>query len=238
MKVKLLAVVAAAVLVTAFGHAVEKSKRPTAARPVTAVAPGVALQTGPIAAPVNLHVNGPNVASSTTMDLSWMDMSNNEANFHIARTYANNPGSQAPLIAVLPANATKYHDTGLDPETKYKYVVAASRGDQWSTAVEAIGMTNPRPPKNLQAKALSGKKIQVTFQNGSNVADLIVLERSTGSPGAFQKIFQGPATTSTSYVDEGLTPQTKYFYRLLSLKLPFNFSDYTPHVGVTTLAPQ
>jgi hypothetical protein len=236
MKTKLVLFVFAVVVVAALAHAVEKSKVPPSSRvPVAGAPPPVMPSDGPIAAPTFFHASGPMAASSTTLDLSWMDNSNNEGNFNISRKIVTGSSYPNTPLAVLPANTTKYHDSGLEPETTYTYILAASRGTTWSTATEATATTNPRPPKNLQAQALGPKRARLTWLNKSNTADLIMLERSTGNNSSFQKIFQTQAGATPSYEDVGLAPQTQYFYRLVALKLPFQASDYTTAVAVTTL---
>ena len=240
MRTKLFVLMSAAVLVAALVHAVEKSKLPPSAKaPNTGTMPGLT-PGGPITAPSNFHGAGPMATSSTTIDLGWTDNSNNEDKFRICRKFAGQANYPETPIAMLPANTTKYQDTGLQAETSYSYILAASRGEgtnsTWSTAVETIAMTNPRPPANLQAKATGAKQVKLAWPNASKAANLIMIERSTGNSNSFQKIFQTQPVNIATYVDEGLAPNTQYFYRLVVVKLPFNASDYTPAVSVVTPA--
>jgi hypothetical protein len=237
MKTKLLVLMVAAAGVAAFSQAAEKGKLVPSARPgntgTTAVP--VLLPDGPIADPSNFHAGGPMTPSSTTIDLNWMDNSNNESGFKISRKIASWASYPPTPLAQLGPNTTKYHDTGLEPETTYSSILAAHRnGTVWSHAVEVTATTNPRPPTNLQAQALSPKKVQLSWQNHSNTANLIMIERREGN-GGFGKIFQTQAMNTATYLDEGLKSGTAYSYRLVVLKLPFNASDYTPVVSAVTM---
>jgi len=246
MKTKLVILGSAVLLAVAFAQAIAANKLAPDVKPSqVAPPPGSSLggtlgpppeQSGPLEAPTYFHAGGPVEPSSTTLNLTWKDNSTNESSFRICRKIVTWTSYPVTPIAVLPANTTKFHDTGLDPETTYSYVLAAfnAAGTKSSFAIETTATTNPRPPADLKAQAVSGKKVKLTWKNTSNAANLIMIERSTGTPGAFQKIFQKEPITISSYVDEGLTPHTKYFYRLVVLKLPFNASDYTPNVSVVT----
>jgi hypothetical protein len=238
MRARLLVLMVAVAFVAGLSQAVEKGKAVPSARPGNAgtapAAPGLP-DTSPVADPTFFRVTGPVTTSSTTLDLAWMDNCTNENGYKISRRKVNTTYSETP-IANLGPNATKYHDTGLEPETTYWYVLAAFRGNVYSHAVEASGMTNPLSPANLTAQALSPKKVQLSWQNRSKVANLIRIERSEGNGGNFQKIFQTEPINIVTYLDTGLKPGTTYTYRLVVLKLPFNASDYTAAVSVVTPA--
>ena len=121
------------------------------------------IPSGSPAAPAYFHASGPNATSSTTMELSWKDNSNNEEGFWIARrpSYQGNYPS-SPQIKVGP-NVTQYHDTGLEPETTYYYIIASVVGTLVSPAsVETSAMTNPRPPENFTATALSSSEVKLS----------------------------------------------------------------------------
>jgi PKD repeat protein len=75
--------------------------------------------TGPPKDPSNLVTT---VVSSSQINLSWIDNSNDETGFAIER--AVNGGSWAPL-ADVGANVTTFANTGLAPSTSYQYQVRA-----------------------------------------------------------------------------------------------------------------
>src|SRR5258705_545173 len=77
----------------------------TAASPATPVAP------------TNLAAVA---ASSSQVNLSWSDNSNNETGFKVQRSTNGNSFS---LVATLGANVTTYANTGLTASTRYYYRV-------------------------------------------------------------------------------------------------------------------
>ena len=191
---------------------------------------------GPSAAPTNFHAYAPMATSSTTLNLTWTDNANNEDGFWIARRpfyQGNYPNTPTIKIGT---NVTKYLDTGLEPETTYYYIIASVRGSNVSPSPEETSATtNPYPPENLQATALSSSEVKLTWTNRSKVADLIMIERRTGN-GNYGKVYQKEPVNINTYTDKGLKPGTSYAYRLVVMKLPFNASDYTLGVSVVTPA--
>ena len=63
--------------------------------------------------------------SSSQINLSWTDNSNNETGFKVYRT---NHGKAFKEIATVGANVTTYADTGLKASTTYRYRVRAYNG--------------------------------------------------------------------------------------------------------------
>jgi hypothetical protein len=72
-------------------------------------------------APSNLIATA---VSSSEIDLSWSDNSNNETEFKIERS--TDLGITFNQIATVGADVTTYPDTGLTPLTTYVYRVRAS----------------------------------------------------------------------------------------------------------------
>src|SRR5207237_3246233 len=88
------------------------------------------------AAPTNLAATA---ASSSQINLSWTDNSNNETGFKIERS--TNAGVTFTQIATVGANVTTYPNIGLTPLTAYSYRVRASNsaGDSdYSNTATAI----------------------------------------------------------------------------------------------------
>jgi FtsP/CotA-like multicopper oxidase with cupredoxin domain len=79
----------------------------------------------PPAAPTGLVATA---ASSSSIDLSWTDNSNNELYFKIERSGVTNPLTYVPVNTV-DADVTSYSDPGLEAFTKYFYRVIASNND-------------------------------------------------------------------------------------------------------------
>jgi hypothetical protein len=66
------------------------------------------------------------VASSTSIQLTWSDISNNEDGFSIERSLSSSSGFSQ--IATVGGNTTSYTSTGLNPATTYYYRVRAFNG--------------------------------------------------------------------------------------------------------------
>jgi hypothetical protein len=76
------------------------------------------------AAPTNLAATA---VSSSQINLSWTDNSNNETGFKVERS-KNGNGNSFSQIATVGANVTTYSNTGLSRATKYYYRVRAYNG--------------------------------------------------------------------------------------------------------------
>jgi hypothetical protein len=77
-------------------------------------------QPEPPAAPSNLAAMN---LTTTSIELTWQDNSNNELGFQIQRSTSS--GGHWKVVGKVGAGVTSYTDTGLDPLTTYYYQVAA-----------------------------------------------------------------------------------------------------------------
>ncbi len=153
--------------------------------------------------------------SSTEIDLSWADNSNNEAGFKIARS--TDGFITYTLLATTSPNVTAYKDnTGLVAGTTYYYAVRATNtyGDSgWSNQV---GVTTPQSPpaapSSLTTKAASASEIDLTWTDNSTNETGFKVERSTDGTNFTQ--IATPSANATTYSDTGLTANTKYYYRI------------------------
>jgi len=104
----------------------------------------------PLEAPSNLMATS---VSTSQIDLSWTDNSDDEDDFHIERSP---DGINWTEIATVPANTTSYSDTGLDCGTEYHYRVRAHRhsDDQYSGwSNETVATTQPCPTYSQRVNA-------------------------------------------------------------------------------------
>ena len=92
--------------------------------------------------------------SSSQINLTWRDNSNNESGFHIWRY-----DSSWSQIAVLGANRTSYSDTGLSASAKYRYALRAYKStgtSSWSNIVSETtlsgGVTAPAAPEQSDGR--------------------------------------------------------------------------------------
>ncbi len=81
------------------------------------------------------------ITSSTEINLTWTDNSNNETGFKIERKIGS--GAYA-VVGTVAANITTFNDTGLAPSTAYTYKVCAtnSAGNSVTYSNELLKTTN------------------------------------------------------------------------------------------------
>ena len=95
--------------------------------------------TDPVAAPSDLQAAA---VSSSQINLSWTDNSNNETGFKIDRS---TDGASFATIAVTAANTTTYSDVGLAPGTTYYYRVRATSATGDSGNSNVVSATTSLP---------------------------------------------------------------------------------------------
>jgi titin len=178
------------------------------------------------------------------IDLQWADLSNNESRFDIER--ADGPSGAYSKIKEVDANTQNYTDNSVEGNKTYCYRVRAVNeiGASGYTDPPACATTPAPPagvPQNLSAVATSTTQISVTW-NAVAGASGYQLERSANGADTWQNIGPSPAT-ATTFVDNGLTPNTRYYYRVRALNsagVPGDFSSVasaiTPDVPPTAPA--
>jgi mono/diheme cytochrome c family protein len=181
-------------------------------------------------------------ASSTEIDLTWTDNSNNETGFEIER--GSSSTGPFTLIATTAANAIGYSDTGLSSSTTYYYRIDATNsfGTSAFTTVanattQAPTVGSPNAPSGLIATAASSNEIDLVWTDNSSNETGFSIERSTSSTGPFTPVGSAGANL-TSYADTGLNAATTYYYRVdaqnaagnsgyASVASAFTFGTYT-----------
>jgi titin len=175
--------------------------------------------TPPPAAPSGLAASA---VSTSQINLSWTDNSNDETGFIVERS-TDNFVSNVTQIATPAANATTYNDsTGLSPSTKYYYRVRATNNGNSSTPSNVANATTldpapvaPAAPSALGASAVSSSQINLTWTDNANNETGFIIERSTDNFVSNVAQIATPAANATGYSDStGLSASTKYYYRV------------------------
>jgi len=178
-----------------------------------------------LASPSNLTATA---TSSSQINLSWLDNSNNEDGFRIEKQNADNSWSE---ISHVPANITSYSNTGLTANTSYSYRVRAYNGDAYSeysniatARTQQQGTTVPNAPSGLTATATSTTQINLTWTDNSDNESGFRIERGNGvNPTSWSEIATVSGNVST-YSNTGLTANTDYSYRVRAYNVSGNSS--------------
>jgi hypothetical protein len=173
-------------------------------------------------------------ASSTSINVGWADNSSNETGFEIERSTTS--GSGFVLIHTTAANVTTYSNTGLNEGTTYYYRIRAiNAGGSSAYTVQAAATTSftvPAAPTALTAQAESSTSVMLNWSDESSNETAFKIERSVTENQGFVEVGTAQANV-TSHIDYGLTPSTKYVYRIRSSN-PAGNSSYTATATVTT----
>ncbi|MEW5766794.1 MAG: PKD domain-containing protein [bacterium] len=165
----------------------------------------------PPSPPTNLAAT---VLTSSMINLTWQDNSNNETGFKIER---KKQGEGYFLIGDVSANTRTYTDFWVfEPDTVYYYRVRAYNLMGFSVYSKEAVVTSPdippAPPADLKAVASSSHSINLTWQDNSDNETGFRIERK-GRGETYAEIAAVPANTET-YFDSGLSPNAAYSYRV------------------------
>src|SRR5438309_1552146 len=186
-------------------------------------------QTTP-AAPSGLTASA---ASSSQVNLTWTDNSDNESAFAVWR---QGGGAASARVAALAPNTTRFTDTGLTPGTAYTYEVRAinnAGASPWSNqaTVTLVGLAPPAAPSNLAVSSFSAAAVALTWTDNSNNELAFAVWRSAGGA-AFARIAALPPN-STSYTDTAVSAGTSYSYEVRAI----NSGGASPWSNQATVTP-
>jgi hypothetical protein len=176
-------------------------------------------------------------ASSSQINLVWTDNSSNETGFEIKR--ATNSAFTENVVWIGGIPGSSYSNTGLSASTTYYYKVRAEGATQdsaysavASATTSASGASIPNPPSGLNATAVSGTRVDLTWTDNSNNETGFEVKRATDSAFTEDVVWiggiQGPA-----YENTGLTPSTTYYYKVRAEGVAGK-SAYSTSFSVTT----
>src|SRR4030095_6154516 len=136
-------------------------------------------------------------ASSTAIDLSWADVSDNETGFAIERCAGLSCANFTEIFRTG-ANAATYSDTGRTASTVYRYRVLAfntAGNSKYSNIAQATTLSAPLPsppsvPTSLSATPISNAQVDLSWSDASNNEIGFRIERCTGTGcTSFSEIF-------------------------------------------------
>jgi len=177
--------------------------------------------------------------SAYRIDLKWIDNSEKEEGFEIEGMLRDSLIFRARVAA----NVTTYSDSGrFKPNTTYRFIVRAFRGDVFSetsdVAVATTDQVPPAAPWGLTARTISVTRIEVVWVDGSKNEQGFNIERKTSDSGGWSQITQIGANpdsggTLCAFNDSGLSANTTYYYRVQAFNSAGN-SAYSNEDSATT----
>ncbi|HVQ16028.1 MAG TPA: fibronectin type III domain-containing protein, partial [Vicinamibacterales bacterium] len=172
------------------------------------------------AAPSGLSASA---ASSSQINLSWTDQSNNEDGFRIERCTGSGCTSFA-AIGTVGVNVTTFQNTtGLAAGTTYAYRVVAFNGGGSSNPSNVAQATTlaapsvPAAPSSLTATAVSSSQVNLSWADNSSNETSFRIERCTGATcTAFSEIASVGSNVTAYQNATGLVAGTTYRYRVIA----------------------
>lgn len=172
------------------------------------------------------------VVSQTRIDLEWRDTNPTPAASLVERS--TDGGVTFATIAGTPAGTTTYSDAGLTADTTYRYRVKATNASGESGYSDvAVATTLPNPPRaplGVSVTVVSFSQLTLNWTASPGAAGYKI-ERRTADTGYVSLPNQGAG--ATSYEDKGLSPETRYTYRLRAFNAGGE-SDYSDEASGTT----
>lgn len=190
-----------------------------------------------VAAPTNLVATA---ASSTQVNLSWADNSNNETRFVVGRCNGSSCNNFAEL-ATVNANVTTYTDSSVQPSTSYRYRVLAYSGTTVATSYPVASVTTPAAPpttltapSNLTATVVNGNRAELVWVDNSSDETGFQVERCLGETCSNFAVIKTQGANVITFTNTNLTTNQTYRYRVRAYKGTTN-SAYSAILNVQTL---
>ena len=184
-------------------------------------------------APSNLAIG---TLTTASIALSWVDNSNNEDGFDIARA-TNSSFTSGIGTDTVTANVTTFNKTGLSAATRYYFKVRASSATTSSSAYTSVvnSFTLPDAPTN---PALNGSaaynSVPLTWTAPSGTISHYVLQRSTNGGSSYSDVDTN--ISGTTYTDSGPTANTTNIYRIAAVTNPGGQGAYSSTLSVSVPA--
>jgi titin len=195
----------------------------------------------PPSAPTSLALQP---ASTSEIDLTWVDNSGNESGFNIERAPDNSGvAGTYTVIATVGPNITSFANTGLNAATRYWYRVRAfntNGNSPYTNESSATTLQSPPPlaPTSLALQPASTSEIDLTWVDNSADESGFSIERAPDNNGVAgtYAVIATVGSNITSFASTGLNAATRYWYRVRAFNTNGN-SPYTNESSATTLLP-
>ena len=161
------------------------------------------------AAPSQLQAN---VVTSAGIRLSWKDNSIDEDGFDFERL---DDSGTYHLLASVSANAVTYDDTTVSAGNTYIYRIHSYNFIGYSAYSNEVTVNawDSIAPAMLTVTPVSATRLDLSWSYTGTVSYNTIIERKTGTDGTWSVIYTTPLGV-LKYSDTGLSPNTRYFYRI------------------------
>jgi tripartite motif-containing protein 71 len=177
--------------------------------------------------------------SSSGINLSWTDASDNETGFIVERCQGTGCGAFA-VVGTAAGNATHYNDTGLTAGTAYSYRVRASNNGSKSAysntaTATTSSATRPAAPKALAAVAGSDNQVNLSWSDQSTNETGFNIERCSGRFCSNFTRIASVGENAVSWSDTAVASGNSYRYRVRAYNAAGN-SAYSNIASITVPA--
>ena len=180
-------------------------------------------------APTNLITT---TVTSSYINLSWSDNSNNEDGFKIERSSITN--TNYTQIATVGSDILSYSDTTATEGNTYYYQIRAFNSNTNSTYSNETFVTIPLTAPSLRAvTVISSSQIDFSWIDNSNGELGFDIERSVITNTNYS-LLATVGENIISYSDTGLTNNMTYYYRIRAYNTSEN-STYSMETSATTI---
>jgi len=180
------------------------------------------------AAPSNVTATA---TDSSHINLTWHDNANNELGYRLESKIGATGTYE--VVTTFGQNTTSGSLKSLIEGTQYYFRMrAVNAGGVSAYSGETSATTVLNHPKSLSLQALSSSKVRLTWTDKSATETGFKIERSKLTNTNYTEIAT-VGVNATSFTDTGLSPSTKYYYRVRAYN-GYTTSAYSSEQHVTT----
>lgn len=179
-----------------------------------------------ITAPSGLSATIENV---TSVKLTWNDLSALEDGYIIERAKATT--ATWTVIDTVKSNVTQLIKTGFETGQKYYFRIRAYNANVKSrySALAEITMPGPLAPTALLLKSFTPQDVTIGWNENATNETGYIIQRSANDNSHFLD-YDTVASNTSMYTDTKMSPQNKYFYRVLAYNSDGR-SNYTNEIS-------
>ncbi len=175
----------------------------------------------------------------TSIDLAWVDNSDNEEGFEIQQS--TDGGVNYTTIHTTTENISSYSITGLNESTQYDFIIKSQNVTGSSSDVVSNSLTTsscatiPTPPSSVVAAEVDCNAIDLTWvDNSSNETSFKIMQSINGSA---YTLYHTTAENITSYSATGLDENTAYGFRVKAYNSLGNSASAQGNLITTSTCP-